>query len=262
MTWLMELVDNSTSAKELISKEAFQSLQDMEERKQILGAKVMLDYAYALKYAYDTSSAPYIAIFEDDVVFADGWLSRTILGLQKIEKKVKASGKDWVDLRLFNNESNIGFASHAIFGNNVPIIIVLTSSTVFGILRLFQLKTNTGRRFITIQLCFIVCVFTIPLFIIAFFQAGKSSILPPSPGVALQPWGLCSQGVVVPRHQVPHLVEEFRKRNFDQPDIAMKAFANTNGLQRFVLNPVQVQHLGMLTHKNLILLVFLTGCFL
>jgi GR25 family glycosyltransferase involved in LPS biosynthesis len=243
-------VDNFTSAKELVSQEEFESLEDMEKKGKILGAKVLLDYSYALSYAYDSSSAPYIAIFEDDMIFSDGWLSRSIMALQKIEEKTKSSGKDWLDLRLFNNESNIGFASSSIFGNNVPIIILLTSSAVFGILRLLYFKTTVGRRVITSKLCLVICCITIPLFVISFFQAGKSSVLPPSPGVAVQQWGLCTQGVILPRHQVPHLITELRKREHTQPDIVFKEYALSKGLQRFVLNPVQVQHLGKLTPEG------------
>jgi hypothetical protein len=242
---MLGLVDNYTSAEDLVSHEEFEKLQDYERRGKFLGAKVLLDFAYALQYAYDTSSAPYFAIFEDDMIFAHGWLSRSLLALRDIERKIKRSKKDWLDLRLFRNESNIGFASHDIFGNNVPIIIALTSSAVCGLLFLLRQKTTRGRKVITFKLCFVICCFSIPLFVIFFFQAGKSSILPPSPGVSLQPWGLGTVGAILPRHQIPHVIRELKRRKYTQPDIVIKNYALDNGLDRFILNPVQVQHLGM-----------------
>jgi hypothetical protein len=244
---MLDLADNYTSAEDLVSQEEFEELQDYEKGGKFLGAKVLLDFAYALQYAYDTSSAPYFAIFEDDMIFAHGWLSRTILALRDIEKKLKRSKKDWLDLRLFKNESNSGFASHDILGNNVPVIIALISSTVFGLLLLLRQKTIRGQKIITFKLCFVICCVTIPLFVIFFFQAGKSSVLPPSPGIAVQSWGLGTVGAILPRHQILNLIRELKRRKYTQPDIVILNYALDNGLERFVLNPVQVQHLGTLS---------------
>jgi hypothetical protein len=166
------------------------------------------------------------------------------MALQNIDRMTKSSGNDWLDLRLFNNESNIGFASKKLLGNNVPIIILLIATAICGILRILYSTITAARKVITAKLCIVICCFTIPLFVVSFFQAGKSSVLPPFAGIAIQQWGLCTQGVILPRHQVPRLISELRKREHTQPDIVIKFFALKKGLQRFVLNPMQVQHLG------------------
>jgi len=239
---LLGLVDNFTSPESLLNVTDMENLRALEKAGTIRGGKLLLDYAYALEYLLNSSTSPYIAIFEDDVIFADGWLARTLIALRDIRKKY--FGKDFLDLRLFNNESNIGFASKDILGNNVPIIILAAIAVVSALLATFQRTTNIGRKLVTTKLAFVVCFFTIPVLVISFFRAGKSSVLPPWPGVAVQPWGLCSQGVIFPRAQVPLLIAELRKKEDPQPDIVMKYLAQKANLLRFVLNPVQVQHLG------------------
>lgn len=250
----MSLVDSFTTPKHLLSAQNFTTLKDLEQKGSILGAKILLDYSYALQYLYNTSSSPYLAIFEDDIIFANGWLARTVLALQDIERRTKATGKDWLDLRLFNNESNIGFASHDFLGNNVPFIILGAITAICLILRLSLPKISDGRRAIITKVCFVLCCFTLPLFIISFFQAGKSSVLPPSAGIARQQWGLCTQVVIIPRKEVPGLIMELRRAEYKQPDIVMKYWADKKGLQRYVLNPVQVQHLGEDTFQLLSLM--------
>jgi hypothetical protein len=51
------------------------------------------DYTYILDQCYLTR-APYIGIFEDDIIFADGWLAKTLRALHDIEDQLKA--RNWL----------------------------------------------------------------------------------------------------------------------------------------------------------------------
>ena len=219
-------------------------LSELEGSKNFLD-KVRYDFAHALRYVYRTSSAPYIAVFEGDIIFADGWIARSISALQDIEKRTKAGNTKWSDLRLFNNEDSIGFASQDLLGNNVPLIILGISGTLFIAIQLLARYSQLGKDVFTSQFALVICCITVPLFVILFFQSGKSSVLPPAPGVKVQSWGCCSQGMIMPRRVIPNLTAAFIK-NSEQPDRTFRLFPEENGFQRFVLNPIQVQHLGKL----------------
>ena len=50
--------------------------------------KAGLDYAFALQTCLKESTSPYIAILEDDVLLAHGWLAKTRLAVQDIENRI------------------------------------------------------------------------------------------------------------------------------------------------------------------------------
>jgi hypothetical protein len=221
----------------------FEELKELEREKKLY-RKVALDFSNALGYCYNSSSSPYIGVFEGDVIFANGWLARSLIGVHDIAKRTAESGKKWLDMRLFNHERNIGFASNKIFGNNVPLIILGVSGGTFFILQLLRYFTAVGQRIITISFLFVICCITIPLFITVFFQSGKASVLPPAAGVKLQPWGCCTQGIILPREQVTGLMAELVKRASTPPDLIVNDYARDNGMLRYALDPVQIQHMG------------------
>ena len=203
--------------------------------------KVRFDFAYALRHVHRTSSSPYIALFEGDIMVADGWVARTISAL----RDVKRHHLRWSDMRMFNAENMIGFDSHHPLGNNVPIIILGVSAGLFVVFRALARVSRTGREVFTWQFNVVVCCVTVPAFVILFFRAGKSSVLPPWPGVSVQNWGMCTQGMVMPRSVVPGLSEAILAHK-EQPDRAFRDFARDKGYDRLVLDPIQVQHMGEL----------------
>ena len=103
---LLELVDDWSTPQNILSTADFAMLSQLEKSKDLMD-KVRYDFAHALRYVYQTSSAPYIAVFEGDIIFADGWIARSILALHDIEKQTKAGNTKWSDMRLFNNEDSI-----------------------------------------------------------------------------------------------------------------------------------------------------------
>jgi hypothetical protein len=150
-------------------------------------------------------------------------------------------------MRLFNEERSIGWASRDLFGNNVPFLIIGISGGTLLILSLVRRYSTFGQKLITNTFLIVVCGVTMPSFIILFFQAGKSSVLPHFSGVKQQQWGCCTQGIIMPREQVLPIAEELVRRASTPPDIIIEDYARDHGLLRFALDPVQIQHLGQWT---------------
>jgi hypothetical protein len=240
---LVDLVDRSGSAQDGASPAQIEELVQLE-RNRDLRRKIALDFSYALYYAYNSSSSPYIAIFEGDIMFADGWFARSRRALDDIDGRTNSTRESWLDMRLFNEERSIGWASSDMFGNNVPLIIILISVGTLLILSTIRCYSTFGRKVVTNTFLVVVCGISIPLFIVLFFQAGKSSILPPSPGVKKQQWGCCTQGMIMPREQIPSIANELLRRAGTAPDIIIEDYARDRKLLRFALDPVQIQHLG------------------
>jgi hypothetical protein len=102
------LVDEYGSAQNVATPAQFQELTELEKSRN-LGRKVALDFSYAIRYAYASSSSPYIAVFEGDVIFADGWFARSRTSLNDIDHRTAYKRKSWLDMRLFNEERSIGW---------------------------------------------------------------------------------------------------------------------------------------------------------
>ncbi|KAF2667743.1 hypothetical protein BT63DRAFT_299721 [Microthyrium microscopicum] len=241
-SWLLKLVDGFTSARQLVSDSEFKNLVKLENGKEFF-TKSAFDFRNAIRHCYNVSSAPYIALLEGDILLADGWFSRSKLALQDIVAQTKSMDR-WLDMRLFNDEKGIGYDSTTLFGNNVPIIILGVSITLFTILQATRVYSATGKAFISNAFISVICCVTVPLFVIMFFQTGKSSVFTPAPGVSVQNWGCCSQAIIMPRERAIGLAELIAEQAGGPPDMSINDYASRNELKRFVLNPVQVQHIG------------------
>jgi len=211
---MTQLIDSVVSSKEAVSPSQYKRLVELEDIKDF-NLKSGLDFSYALQHCYDASSSPYIAIFEGDILLANGWFARAILEMQDIVKRTSATGKLWLDMRLFNEIRGVGWASQDLFGNNVPITILAVSFAPLIIL--LAIWCHVGKSFLTNKTLFIVCRITIPVTIIIFFQAGKASVIPTLLGVSVQGWGCCTQGIIILRERVPGLVVELQRRASELP---------------------------------------------
>lgn len=70
-------------------------------------------------------------------------------------------------------------------------------------------------------------------------------MIPRWPGAVVQNWGCCTQGIILARQQVPGLMANLKRRaGEDAADIIVMDYATSMGLDRYVLNPVQAQHMG------------------
>jgi hypothetical protein len=219
----------------------------------------VIDFSIALQSCIEKSKpkTSYVALIEADMIFAHGWHARTMKSLQDIERKYAGHNQTWLDLRLFNPEMSTGWGSRATLGNNVPLIIAGISSSILTAALIIR-NRNRHRKgallastWLSTGVLFVVCVFAVPVLVITFFQAGKASIVRPWPGVKAQNWGCCSQAVVMPRSRVRGLINELQaKAGESAPDLIIRDYAKNNGLTRWVLDPVQAQHMG--TRNSLI----------
>lgn len=106
--WVSRVIDYASGYEGM-------SEEEMVELRQLEGAedfqrKGVLDYLYVLDQCYRHTRAPFIAVFEDDILFAGDWLARTLLGLQYLAAKPAVAKADenqspWLYLRLFYTET-------------------------------------------------------------------------------------------------------------------------------------------------------------
>lgn len=242
--WVRDAIDDLYTYN--VSSKEQGHLQDMESQQKYV-EKGVFDYTYAMEHCYEKET-PYIAMFEDDVLLADGWLVRTLLGLRDVEKSAKKD-KSWLFMRLFNQERSTGWATKRIGGNHEFWIIL---GIDFGFIIPFLLARRLwprGRDHLSLESLSVLVGLFIPALVILFYQSGKASLLPPSPGVINEPFGCCSQLMVFPRAQVPVVLEFLRARREGQIDLYLNDLAEENGLARYALYPVQGQHIG--THDSL-----------
>ena len=218
----------------------------------------MLDYTLALSHCHSATFAPYIAVFEDDILLAEGWFARTLLALREVSQRMEArdqaqalaqgkqdtttssdrtSGRHpsnkWLYLRLFNQERSIGWSGTHPLSNNEPLLILLISPSVLLILlflRRYSRALPLGlsysralRSLLTPGVLAVLSVLLIPTIIVLFFASGKASLVGHGAGVYDEPFGCCSQALVFNRARVPGLVGYLRDNYAARPDLPSEA---------------------------------------
>lgn len=244
--WLKHLVDEPYSYANVLSPEELHSISSVEAAG-LLEHKGILDYTLALEHCYNSSPAPYIAVFEDDIVLAEGWFARTLLALRDIEAKLvprDGTTVPWQDLRLFSQERWTGWQHPAIGQNNEHWIALGLASAVLGALLLIRRSTHGARRHLDNWTLAVVCLVAVPGLVVLFFQAGKASVVPHAHSVHRETVGGGSHAMVLPRDRVPALVHYMRQREVGHYDLIMRDFAKSQKLARYAIHPVQVQHVG------------------
>ena len=204
-----------------------------------------MDYIRALEHCYATN-APWTVLFEDDVLLAEGWFVRVVKGVEELEKRRKEGmEREWLFMRLFNQERSTGWGSKEVGGNNELWISagiwLVVLPLAFVLRRVAVLRPHVDWASVGV-----LCLLVVPTFVVLFFQAGKASLLPPRPGFREENFGCCSQGLVFPREQIPGLVEFLTRKKEGQVDMLLKERALEAGLARMALYPVQLQHVGEL----------------
>jgi len=233
--WIPRVVDNFHTYN--VSESRFELLQDMEREERFL-EKGVYDYRTALLDCYE-SGVPYIAVFEDDILMADGWMVRTLLGLREVEKRAE----DWLYMRLFNQERSIGWAGKHIGGNYEFSIIALLSGAVLAPTYFLRSRFRFFR--VHLESIMVFALFLIPSLVILFYQCGKASLMPPQDGIYAQKFGCCAQAMVMPRGQIPTLRSFLRMEKAGQMDTLLNRRARRAKLMRYAFYPVQAQHIGL-----------------
>ncbi|KAF3388033.1 hypothetical protein DPV78_012012 [Talaromyces pinophilus] len=259
-------------------------IRQLEEKKKF-NEKSYYDYNLLLHQCV-TSLAPYILILEDDVLAQEGWYTRTMESLQKLDTKSRW-GDEWLYLRLFFTEKFQGWHQEHwpvyLLWSCVTVTLVagillflrlrLSSSSASSLLpypRLFpQNPSLTNHHILSLPFIFIFTFACVPALIILYFAAGPQTVQPFRPGIHLMNnYGCCSQAFVFRRQMSLKLLDWFDERiaadlkatnpNNDHGwihlrgpvDSAMEIFANERNLQRYALVPSAFQHIGAQTYKE------------
>lgn len=237
------------------------------QNKHALEKKSVFDYAYALDRCLRTTEAPYVAIFEGDILLADGWAARTLKNLQTIEDMMKDPRRrnpvkgqispgvpnTWLYLRLFNQERSIGWYGGTGFrSNNIHIISLVVGIPLLLVLLFMrrQMPRHLARHLDGWTL-FVACGLAVPLFAWLFFASGKASLIGSPPGVREEFFGCCSQALVFNREHVKplsrYMMAASQRRTPGRADMLPKLFARDHGLARISAYPMLAQHAGRIS---------------
>ena len=237
-SWRPQLVDEAYSYSDAMSTADLEKASNLLSIKNFV-EKAILDYRTALGHCLTTTSAQWIAIFEDDVLFADSWFSRMLQAVQKVEKRTDK----WIYLRLFNQERSTGFKV------NEPAIAFGMALGAWAVLIFFRRHSRMIRRRLDSPTLILTCAVAVPAFTILFFKAGKATVMPPRPGIRAEPFGCCSQGLVFPRRVVPDLMEYLRRVEVHKTDLLIDSFSRVYHKTRWSLYPIMMQHIGIKTSQ-------------
>jgi hypothetical protein len=253
-SWVNQVADHVWSARDVTNQTILDALHRLEIAKDF-HSKAGIDYSLALQRCYEQTTAPYIAIFEGDVIFADGWLARSLLALEHLRDYIgeAADTSRWLYMRIFNEERSTGFESRSIFGNGIPIIVPSVSLLLTcGLLSTRHILRRKGTRgFLDIPTILVLSWITVPAFIVLFFQSGKATVLPPAPGVRIERFGCCTQGLIFPREQAPGAWAWLREQAETAPhDVLLNSYYRDTGLDVLAMYPMQLQHVGLTSVIN------------
>lgn len=247
---LLQFADSTASARDVASPSLFSELVELEQSHQYVN-KTAYDFSLALRHCFDQTVAPYIMLFEDDIVAADGWLAQTRSALHDAEAMAGIKRREWLDVRLFNDAKNLRWREIKVDGSEWHLLWVVLPPLLPSIMGLTYLmlkqarRTKLGSNMYTMQAARIFCLVSIPLFALVFINTGYLVTMPQPDGLTVQSWGCCTQGEVFPRARVPFLVDALQSRSSVSPaDLTVWDFATENGLLRFVMNPPVIQHAG------------------
>ena len=207
------------------------------------------DYVYLLNQCLQTG-APYIFILEDDVILADGWMIKTLSGLQDMSQDSKLANGSWLYLRLFYTETSLSWSSSDFWYRNMPLAFFIVMSTGLASLLLIRRRWPKLRSYIDNWTIAATCLVIIPAFTALVFMIGKYSLLPLQGVVEMNGPGCCTQGLVFPRDEVKSLIEYLQKRKSGQTDSIIEDYAEETGLARLALAPQQLQHVGLRSSRD------------
>lgn len=282
-SWL-SVVDHA-AGYEGLSDADIAELRRLEE-VQDYQTKGVFDYVYALERCYNETRAPFIAVFEDDIVFAADWLARTLLGLQYLANMRPG----WMYLRLFYSETYLGWDAEVDwFYAHIFVTLVLVSLTTAAALLLLRelLRSNSINAAgyqpveprsripprLRLRLRFdlptiaVLSIVVAPALTALVFMAGKYnlpfySLRSSAVGNMFGSWqsnggvvpldrhACCSQALVFDRNQVPGLVANLRERGRGQTDLMIEEYCDAKPLRRFALGEQAVQHVATVSSRG------------
>jgi hypothetical protein len=170
-------------------------------------------------------------------------MMQALSGLDKIPAK-DIEFRKWLFMRLFNQDRSIGWAGKRIGENHEYLIII---GIAFGVLlarTALRRYWPWTRQYFNGTSLFVIIAILNPGLVILFYQCGKASLLPHSPGVYNEPFGCCSQALIFPRDSVRMIIDYMQEHRSGQFDLMLDDLAAEVGYARYALYPVQAQHIG------------------
>lgn len=242
--WLANLADDIIQYN--VSKQQLDHIVEMEHEQGLFREKGLYDYTYLLKACHATG-APYIAMFEDDVIAMDGWYHRTLSAIDHAENKRGMA--NFLYLRLFYTEEFLGWNGEYwisyIFRSTAAVAV---SGLAISWIRAYS---PSAKRLLTVQVTTAICVVAVPLMIVLFFAAGKTTVLPLPDGVnVMNNYGCCSQGLVFPRNKAGDLIGWYEQSRIGFVDMLTEQYANEHNELRLAITPSVIQHTGRKSSKG------------
>lgn len=208
---------------------------------------VSSDYIYVLKECLTQTDAPYIAVFEDDIIFADGWLVKTLDSLAELRQE----SRSWLYLRLFYTETSLGWqASEDFWYGHKFLTFALVSGGVLLLLLLWKRACRPSNRKLDTWTMAVLVLVTAPAFTALVFMTGKYNISPLKGLERMDKYGCCTQALVFPRSQAQGLIDFLDARGSGQTDSLVEEYADEQGYERYALAPQVVQHVGLVSSRN------------
>ncbi|KAF2846691.1 integral membrane protein-like protein [Plenodomus tracheiphilus IPT5] len=242
--WLSELTDEVLTYE--YGFDRMQYIRDMETQGRV-HEKSLFDYAYLLDKCA-SQFTPYVAIFEDDTLAADGWYHRTLSALRDAHQQAALvrSKPEFLYLRLFYTEEFLGWNAenwklyfrNSLYMAAIPTLVLLA-------LRFIKPTTTKWSLALLSRRSFVIAYATLASLILLFFALGRMTVLPLPPGVHEMPqFGCCSQAFVFPNIKALELISYFKERHVGFVDVLTEDFANERGELRYAVTPSLVQHVG------------------
>ena len=213
-------------------------------------AKGLYDYAYLLQKCYDTG-ASYVAMVEGDVLAVEGWYPRATAAADQVEDENSwdEQNSSWLYIRMFYTEAYLGWNSEEwprYLGWSFSVFLVTTASLIGARACSPSLQRNMSN--VSLMVISLICL---PACILLYFFAGRMSMQPSTPGVhRMDNFGCCSQGFIFTRHTVPLVIDRIQHHTMDYIDMLMEAVADGEGLERWVVVPSLLQHIGGQSSKG------------
>ncbi|KAI7553731.1 hypothetical protein KC331_g1030 [Hortaea werneckii] len=210
-------------------------------------AKGVYDYIYVLRECLDQTSAPYIAVFEDDIIFADGWLAKTFKALADLRE----TSDPWLYLRLFYTETALMWQESVDYwyGHKLVTFGLAMSATLGGLL-LIRRTVRPSRRFLDNLTIAVVVLVTVPMFIALIFMIGKYNLMPLNGLERMDRYGCCTQALIYSRASATQVVDMLQERGSGQTDALIEEYGTKNGLAKYALAPQVVQHVGIVSSRD------------
>lgn len=205
------------------------------------------DYIYVLEECLTETDAPYLAIFEDDIIFAEAWLAKTLKSLAELRQR----SRYWLYLRLFYTETSLGWqASDDFWYGHQLLTFCLAIGVVLLLLLVGKRIFRPLSRRLDAATTIVLVLITTPAFIALVFMAGKYNLSPLKGLERMDKHGCCTQALIFPRFQVQSLIDFLHKREAGQTDSLIEEYADMHGYERYALAPQVVQHVGRISSRN------------